>query len=151
MTRDKYEKIALPQIKSIVEKFGVEFSEIEYDQVVDEAFQMVNTATTMYKRDVTQNPLTHKEILRSSIINVYKRNHKAPYMSMIINIVGCFMVLKYYLEIVSPWCEYGSFNYWIAILTCGIVLYRVCKSHNSFMDKIIPYRMKIKRWKKMLI
>lgn len=151
MERDKYEKIALPQIKSIAKKFDIEFSEKEYEQVINDALQMTNTATSMYKQDITKNPVTHREILRASIINVYKRKHKASYLSMFMNVGGGALLLYSYISLVAQWCPFGSFNYLIAMMTCAIILYRLCKNHNSFMDKIIPRKMKIARWKRMSI
>lgn len=147
MTKEKYRKTYLPQIKNITKKLGLEYTDSDYDMVVNDAFTMVNAASSMSKNDAAKNSLTHKEIMRSSIISVYKKKHPVPRLSMLINIVGGAFLLYYYWGIVGQWCPMFSVNYFIAIVTCGIMIYRLAKNHLSFMDKIITRKMRVKRLK----
>ena len=149
MTQEQYYKLARPQVESVANQFGIDFTEEEYEHILADAYMMTSAGSAMYKTDITKDKPLHTEVLRSCILSEYKKTHKVPVLSMRVNaIAGTFLLLNY-MDLVAPYCPAGNLNLVMALITSLMITYRLCKNHNSFMDEIIPYRERIKRWKNM--
>lgn len=149
MVQEQYYKQTEPKIEAIAEQFGIELTEEAMKRILSDAYMMTSAGSVMYKTDVAEDKTLHTEILRSCIISEYKKTHRVPVMSMRMNAVAGTVLLLTYMDLVAPYCRPGSLNLYVALVTSLMITYALCKNHNSFMDKIIPYRERIKRWKNM--
>lgn len=149
ITRDAYKKKAFPQIKKIVKTMGLAFDETEYEKIIDDAYMMVCSSEKLMKVNATEG-VVHKEIIRSAVIDAYKRTHWVPSLACFLNLLLGALLLVGVAQFTAPYCPMFSINQALQLITYWIIMLGTWKKHVPMWEKISARKEKV-YWLKMMV
>ena len=138
-----------PHIDRILTLMGIKFEQKDYDRLLDHTYKASLVSSSMLREDI-MNLTMQIEIIRTSIIAIYKENYKAPYGKAFLNfVVGAALLL------VLAWVATIQPNelHWIA-LNAGVAfgtMYKICQKHLLYSKEFIERQVAIDRLKRIYI
>ena len=144
MTFQEYEKKATPLIKKVLRQLKLEFDEMEYEQLVKEAYDMSLVGQKLTQGKIFENHMMHKEFIRSAAIAAYKRTHWVPTVAATLNILTGALMLGGFVYFTTPICPVLSVNFIMQIISCWMIMLSTWKKHVPMADKIRERRAQVR-------